>query len=486
MVEIKEGLHLCASLPVTFLLSFKVIFHLEHRFNKNMRTKIGPNDVVTVKGKYLVKKNGKRFIMKGIAFPVPINPNEYNEQGWIAVLHQFHDLGLKYNTIRLYRTDPNIDYSGFFNEAANLGIYVIVPLTGAEGSGVLDRNKVAPNCYNPWLFGYGVDSLENFMRFPNILAGVIGNEVINTLEAWHSAPCLKAYGRDLKNYMADQNYDRTPLPLVYAAQNAAFNAAVSVNHGLRVTHEYLTCTREGSAIDNIGAIDLFGVNVESWCSSKDTFDETEKGTEGTYHSLWNDTHNATLPLIMTEMGCSHIDYNKDNGLSKNGTRDWIQVPVVLGKMSDTWSGFCAYAYNGNPQFDMFDKGTWDGINPNAPNMDFYNFKFQLDEAEHLPNSKVVIQPLQVAPRRSCDIVEKELRDIYRVDIRSSEAIFEYQRVKSSNDVVSNLQQKFHLLILACVVVVLGGLTAYIFRRRTKLRKLMQGYRPIENTVENAS
>ena len=52
------------------------------------------------------------------------------------------------------------------------------------------------------------------------------------------------------------------------------------------------------------------------------------------------------------MGCSLELYNRDNGLDQ-GIRDWQHVSVVLGNnMNELWSGFCAYAYDGNPLFDF--------------------------------------------------------------------------------------------------------------------------------------
>jgi hypothetical protein len=434
---------------------------------------IGPDDVVTVKGRYLVKeKDGSRFMMKGIAFPVPVDAKKYNEKGWISVLHQLsNDLELDYNTIRLYRMYPRVDYSGFFEEAARLGIYVIVPLTAASGGGVLDREVAAPKCYHWRLFHYGKSALHNYMQYPNILAGVIGNEVINQLEAWPVAPCVKAYGRDLKKYMAAQEskFDRPPLPLMYAAQNSAFGANMDVNEGLKVTQEYLACQREGSTVDDISGIDIFGVNVESWCSSKDTFEKSERGFAGPYHSLWKAMRNTTaMPLVMSEMGCAHMDYNRENELrTKNGTRDWIQVPVVLREMADTWSGFSAYAYNGNLQFNMFENhnggGVWDGIRPMEPTADFFNFQLQLKIAAELSTPSLGELNVASPSARSCQVMERELKDRYKVDLHSSEKMYVYGR--HTDGAIA--------MIALAVVVVLGGIAVHVYRRRTKLQSYME-------------
>lgn len=233
---------------------------------------------------------------------------------------------------------------------------------------MLDREKAAPKCYPRKLFNYGVSCLHNYLQFPNVLAGLLANEVVDRIESWPAATCVKAYGRDLKLYMEESGLDR-PLPLIYAAQHSGIGAAFSVDEAMQVTMDYLTCDQP--------AIDVFGVNIESWCSSLATFERDEDGEEGSYYSLYQNMRASTIPLVFTEMGCSHDHFDKDNGLrDRDGTRDWKQVPVVLDDMQDTWSGFSAYAYSGNPMFDMFQGGPFRD-SPLKPTKDFYNFKSEL-------------------------------------------------------------------------------------------------------------
>lgn len=381
---------------------------------------IGPEDVVLVKGKYMYKADGKRFIVKGIAFPVPFDVDVVDIDGWIRVLHQLSALELKYNTVRLYSMDPSIDYSAFFHEAASLGIYIMVPLTSSKWYGVLNRDVAAPACYTEQLFQYGVASLNNFLRYPNVLAGVIGNEVVNSLESWIAAPCLKAYTRDLKLYMK-HNFDRS-LPLIYAAQHATFaGAAITASKSMRWMLDYLTCVVEPEDSNALSytaseSIDMFGVNEESWCSSYDKFRYNEQGADGSFYMLWNDLHDTNVPLIMTELGCPHYLYNRDNGLkTPDGTRDWMEVPVILHEMADTWSGFIAYAYDGNPLFRMFGNKKWNGVDTLPPSQDFFNFRNQL-EFEETKGSTYDIETVadaHVLPR-SCKDVELELLDTFEL------------------------------------------------------------------------
>ena len=169
---------------------------------------LGIDDAIHVHGKHLYKRDGTQFTVKGIAFPTPpVNylrqSNGYDAQAWLEILQQLKvDLGLDFNTIRLYRINPvQVNYQEFFDGAAKLGIYVIVPLTTANGVGVLDRTLPAPTCYNRNLFAYGASSLVEYLKYPNVLAGMVGNEVMNDEDAWQAAPCVRAYARDLKLFM---------------------------------------------------------------------------------------------------------------------------------------------------------------------------------------------------------------------------------------------------------------------------------------------
>ena len=102
---------------------------------------------------------------------------------------------------------------------------------------------------------------------------------MDSLSAWKAAPCIKAYVRDLKLYM-EENMDQS-LPLVYTAQDNGIGAAVTAPEAMRLTANYLSCRRNKGD----SSIDVFGINVESWCSLTGTFKENDDGSEGTYYSL---------------------------------------------------------------------------------------------------------------------------------------------------------------------------------------------------------
>lgn len=285
-------------------------------------------DAIHVKGKHLYKSDGTPFTVKGIAFPTPPETakSKYDAKSWLAVLHQLRDLDLEFNTIRLYRLESSVDYSEFFKGAAELGVYVIVPLTSAEGQGVLDRKLPAPKCFKSKLFVYGARSVREYLQHPNILAGTVGNEVMNDEKAWMAAPCIRSYSLDLKklmNNMVGEGVTNRTLPLLYAAQDSATigGATVDKDEVMKLTVDYLTCV-EGSAAEEEKPIDIYGVNIESWCSSTQDYYHNPDGTVGTYYSLWQALRQSSIPIIFSEMGCPHSQFDKDDleRKTKEGTR----------------------------------------------------------------------------------------------------------------------------------------------------------------------
>ena len=393
-----------------------------------------------LQGKHLYKSDGLPFFVKGIAFPTPpetlmLKTHGYNATAWLDVLQQLRDLDLEFNTVRLYRMYPEtVDYHEFLEGAAKLGVYVIVPLTSASGAGVLDRTLHAPYCYKKKLFRYGTDALRIYLQYPNVLAGMVGNEVMNDEKAWQAAPCIRAYARDLKLFMdrmVDKGVFNRTLPLIYAAQDSSMIGGADMNSDtvMKLTVDYLTCVDEekGTVVADVAGnesshavqrfeenkfgqspIDIFGVNIESWCSSTQNFRYNPYGTPGSYYSLWKALRNTSIPIIFSEMGCPHSHFDRDDKerVTPEGTRDWAQVSIVTNEMADSWSGFIAYTYDGPKDFTMFEGGNWNGRDILSPTKDFYNFKYQLKKIS-LPsekkNSTNISQDERSPPRQCADV-----------------------------------------------------------------------------------
>mmetsp|Transcript_5450 Transcript_5450/g.11592 ORF Transcript_5450/g.11592 Transcript_5450/m.11592 type:complete len:574 (+) Transcript_5450:91-1812(+) len=526
-------------------------------------TPITPKDTIHVHGKHLYRTTDTTstpFTIRGIAFPTPpeiYNPSThgYNATTWLAILRQLRlppkkkevspiqdsnsgnsshpdiiteteaqnegGLGLNFNTIRLYRMYPDqIDYSEFLEGAAALGIYVIVPLTSAFGHGVLDRTSPAPKCYHPHLFHYGARALKKYLKYPNVLAGMVGNEVMNDEKAWKAAPCVRAYARDLKLYMArmvEEGVLERTLPLMYAGQDSSMigGADTDPNEVMKLTVDYLSCVEYGKSVVVVNSeedvdvgsvskqvalrasgsagggswnfedhkfgespIDIFGLNVESWCSSTQTFEYNSDGTIGTYYSLWKALKKSSVPIIFSEMGCPHSHFDRDDleRKTKEGTRDWKQVEVVSRDMADSWSGFVAYTYDGPEDFVMFKGGPWDGQHVLEPTKDFENFRKELakvtlleDGAEEagIRNDYSSVDS-KFLPRQ-CSDVESELMGL-GVRLFNDDEIRSYAMTEDSH----YFRRTGNLFWIMAFILV-GGFTL-VMRRNRRARKI--GYESV--------
>jgi Glucanosyltransferase len=373
-------------------------------------SKITQTDRVIVVGKFLVYERNPRlrFRMRGLAFPVPHVETYYNEDGWIGILKQLRKASPELNTLRLYHIHPGTTMTRFYQAAADLGFYLLVPLTSAQGNGVLNRDDDAPNCYRPELYHYGAQVIDSVRDHPNVLGGILGNEVMNSLADWPAAPCILAYARDLKRYAPG-------FPLIYTTQHDGITAEVNPAQTVKLMLDYLTCHSNSTA-----TIDILGVNIESWCSSLGTFETNEDGTMGSYLDLYDHLLDSTIPLIFSELGCGQNYFDRDNGLGTplgDGdhlkAREWQQVHVVENNMVDEFSGFLAYAYDGPVNFRMTTGGPWDGMHPLEFNLDMKNYLQALMEtsSDLLPAGDTTST---VAP--SCPSVHAFLQECCHLDL----------------------------------------------------------------------
>ena len=506
------------------------------------RRPISNEDIVTIRGRYLYtgasggyeqqQRQQQRFYMTGMAFPTP-PPSQSQPQttdnptsiaarrnpildkllhrsrgqdttsndddddddqhdsnsllnhltGWNAVLDQLAR-ETTVNTVRIYEMDCRRDYSAFLDHAADLGIYVLVPLTTRSGDGVLSRDDVAPKCYPRKLYEYGVQCLDRYWDHPNVLAGVVGNEVMNNLDSWQAAPCVRAFLDDMAAYGKhkaskvkkeggggpDDGARTEAMPLMYATQHDSPSAEFPTDDAMKLTLDYLTCRDDdantvrgpSSSASTAGGSShrspfIFGINIESWCSSLQTFEYEEDGlTESSYHSLWNTMRGgnltkttmdavtgvkttveiprtisplpASVPIVFSEMGCSRFSFNKDNDVTPKMIRDWRQIPLVSdgGPMSDVFSGFVAYGYDGggNKYFRMMG-GTnkWDGFNPlSSDSEDYQNFRLRLEE---IAANKTGIPHVdgtgdghgRAGASPSCEETLESIRTVWEIELR---------------------------------------------------------------------
>ncbi|KAG6616889.1 putative 1,3-beta-glucanosyltransferase [Phytophthora cinnamomi] len=196
---------------------------------KNMSTELPPTPgavavtpaeawlppIITKGNKFFDSDTGLEFRMKGMAYYPRPNSGELasvsnydwaadeHETVWKPHLEIMKDLGV--NTIRLYSVDPSVSHDKFMCACSEAGIYVLVGVSApCENCSILDL--VPPKCYPDDLFTRGQMVYNAFAVYDNTLGLSVGNE--NNLQVKHgadgttTAPCVKAFLRDMRSYAA--------------------------------------------------------------------------------------------------------------------------------------------------------------------------------------------------------------------------------------------------------------------------------------------
>ncbi|KAG2783550.1 hypothetical protein PC116_g10501 [Phytophthora cactorum] len=171
--------------------------------------------IITKGNKFFDSVTGLEFRMKGMAYYPRPNSGEMADVGnydWAADEHEavwkphlavMKDLGV--NTIRLYSIDPSVSHDKFMCACSEAGIYVLVGVTApCEHCSVQDH--VPPTCYPAELFTRGQMVYNAFAVYDNTLGFSVGNEnnlqVENGADGATTAPCVKAFLRDMRSYAA--------------------------------------------------------------------------------------------------------------------------------------------------------------------------------------------------------------------------------------------------------------------------------------------
>ncbi|OWZ17752.1 1,3-beta-glucanosyltransferase, partial [Phytophthora megakarya] len=137
-----------------------------------------------------------------------------HEAVWKPHLEVLKDLGV--NTIRLYSVDPSIPHDKFMCACAEAGIYLLIGITApCENCSVLDYKP--PKCYPDDLFTRGQMVYNAFAVYDNVLGFSVGNEnnlqVKNGADGTTTAPCVKAFLRDMRSYAASCSGSVRQVPL---------------------------------------------------------------------------------------------------------------------------------------------------------------------------------------------------------------------------------------------------------------------------------
>lgn len=182
--------------------------------------------IITKGNKLFDSVTGLEFRIKGMAYyPRPNSGKlagvsnydwaaDEHEAVWKPHLETMKDLGV--NTIRLYSVDPSKSHDKFMCACSEAGIYVLIGLSApCENCSILDY--VSPDCYPDDLFTRGQMVYNAFAVYDNTLGLSVGNE--NNLQVKHgnsgttTAPCVKAFLRDMRSYAASCSGSVRQVPL---------------------------------------------------------------------------------------------------------------------------------------------------------------------------------------------------------------------------------------------------------------------------------
>jgi len=154
--------------------------------------------------------------------------------------------------------------------------------------------------------------MDAFIKYDNVLAFFVGNEIIAMANQSTAAPYIKAASRDMKAHRDRKGYRKVPIG--YSAADIA---------ELRpMLQDYLTCG--GNASENV---DFFALNSYSWC------DPANYQTSG-YVNLQKQAANFPVPILFSETGCN-----------VPGPRLFDDQEAIFGpEMIKDWSGSIVYEW----------------------------------------------------------------------------------------------------------------------------------------------
>jgi hypothetical protein len=276
--------------------------------------------------------NSTRWYGVGSSYEYSVDNDHRND--WLPAMQLLTRTIDNINLLRIYNIDPYLNYDKFLNYTATIGLYLLVPLSPSQGFCVLNRDKPPPlegdnTCYPSCLLSYAQAVINQFSYYPNILAYITGNEVMNTEARWAAAPCVKAFTRDVKAYQRSCAQTLRYIPLMYTAADNPINGLLAEEND-RAKLDYLTCNNEEESID------IFGLNIFRWCSDDCT--EESCGLDRVYNAFLG----SRIPILFTEYGCAEF-FNSMR--QPNSQRTWKQVPLYYSsKYAQILSGGSAFAY----------------------------------------------------------------------------------------------------------------------------------------------
>ena len=273
---------------------------------------------------FFYTNNGSQFYLKGVAYQQNYQPN-----GTASSTATYTDpladgsacrRDLPYlqqiftNVLRVYAIDPSKNHDDCMAQLASAGIYVIADL-GEPGTSIRSNDPE----WDVTLYRRYTGVVDSLAKYKNVIGFFAGNENVSAANQTAAAAFVKAAVRDVKSYIASQNYRRT-LGVGYAT------ADVPTRNELA---HYFACQPGDQG--NKTAIDFWGYNVYSWCGDSN-YAASSYGERVQFFSDY------PVPVFFAEYGCIE-------GVQGGPTnRPFTEVQVLYGNMTSVFSGGIVYEW----------------------------------------------------------------------------------------------------------------------------------------------
>ena len=218
------------------------------------------------------------------------------------------------NIIRVYAIDPTKNHDDCMAQLASAGIYVIADL-GEPGTSIESNNPE----WDVTLYQRYTGVVDSLAKYKNVLGFFAGNENVSSGNQTAAAAFVKAAVRDVKGYIAAQNYRKT-LGVGYATADVPTRDELA---------HYFACEPGNSG--NSTQIDYWGYNVYSWCGDSN-YATSSYGERVDFFSDY------PVPVFFAEYGCIE-------GIDGGAThRPFTEVEVLFGNMTKVFSGGIVYEW----------------------------------------------------------------------------------------------------------------------------------------------
>ncbi|SPO03447.1 related to beta (1-3) glucanosyltransferase [Cephalotrichum gorgonifer] len=257
-------------------------------------------------GNKFYDSNGKQFFIKGMSYQLRPNDPLIDSEQCARDVKLMEELGV--NTIRVYHVDPKANHDGCMDVFDKAGIYVTLDMDTFP-----TFIKPYNSYWNTTQFEMYSAVMDTFIKYDNLMALYVGNEIIAKSDQSLSAPFIKAAVRDMKAYRDRKGYRKVPVG--YTAADIA---------ELRpMLQDYLTCGGNSSE-----TVDFFGLNAYEWCTPN-TYEASG------YPVLQEMAEQFPVPIFFSETGC----------ITGPEPRKWEDMDAIFSQpMVDDWSGAMVYEW----------------------------------------------------------------------------------------------------------------------------------------------